>query len=710
MRQATQTENDAKLRTALTNMRYAACTADDIAFLRTRVASDREGHPKLDSKLYRDVSVITAWNIQKDCINEYGAERFAQDTGQDLVDFYSVDKLSARSVDKYKWRNCEQAHFRTLGPRLQQKLWSAPPTMNTEQIPGKLRLCVGMPVMIKANEATELCITKGQEGKVVGWVSALGPSDQQILDTLFVELVDPPRPVQILDLPPNVVPLSRTPTHITALLQDDSLLSLNREQVMVLGNFAMTDYASQGKSRAKNVVHLNNMKDHRAYYVALSRGTTAEHTVIMQGFDTSKITGGMNGYLRQELRELEILDEITKLRHENALPREVCGIYRGQLITSYRKWLGGVIDDPDHFHPSIRNAGRDDDANFTRYSAWVPTIRKTRAQKRKAEDDTENGPAKKTKTTQPLENINAQTTHVVTRLGNNHGPARGSQGSQQPPAPVGLIWDSTNWSCGYDALLTPLACLLKDDPIKWSARLGNMSALLGVWAAKMAETPTYPENARDAVRTLLRFSDAMSFPLGQRGIMLDSLFMAVTNRETYGNASTFCENCNYRAPGTTSTLSQSLEASWGRTLEAESPQGMTVGRWLQRHFDRPSIRCPHCQPQRRMRRLTRLTGIPDILILSFNGEGGKLLMEEELCFARTEGNVRLRLRGLLYHSRAGQHFTSVVVDKNGTMWYHDGITTGRRCVNRGNFRDANPASLMVVQGATLSAALYAKDD
>src|SRR6201992_848588 len=104
----------------------------------------------------------------------------------------------------------------------------------------------------------------------------------------------------------------------------------------------MTDYGSQGKSRSTNVVHLNNCKDHRSYYVALSRGRSAENTVILQGFNEKKIMKGMNenGYLRQEFRELEILDEITRLRCEGKLPRSVTGIYRGQLLASYRKWKG----------------------------------------------------------------------------------------------------------------------------------------------------------------------------------------------------------------------------------------------------------------------------------------------------------------------------------------------------------------------------------
>ncbi|KAJ7710833.1 hypothetical protein B0H17DRAFT_913503, partial [Mycena rosella] len=338
MRQRTQTELDAKLRTALVNMRYAACTPEDVAFLNSRVASDRPGFPHLDTAKYRNVSIITALNIHKDTINELGVRRFAEDTDQELVHFYSVDKLSTKAVDKKKWARCEQARFHSMGPNLQKALWSAPPSTTNEHIPGCLSLCVGMPILIKSNEATELCITKGQEAVVMGWDAAVGPSGQKILDTLFVQLVDPPRDILIPGLPLNVVPLGRTSTHVTALLQDDSLLSLMREQVLCLPNFGMTDYASQGKSRPKNIVHLNHCKDHKAYYVALSQGFTAEDTVIVQAFDEKKITGGLNGYLRQEFRELELLDELTRLKFEDKLPRSVTGLYRGQLLSSYKAW------------------------------------------------------------------------------------------------------------------------------------------------------------------------------------------------------------------------------------------------------------------------------------------------------------------------------------------------------------------------------------
>ena len=92
MRQKTQTPADAKFCQALENMQYKACTQEDIAFLRTCVTGSASNRPKFAGKNFRNVSIITAWNSQKDKINELGSAQFAKETNQQLVDFYSIDK------------------------------------------------------------------------------------------------------------------------------------------------------------------------------------------------------------------------------------------------------------------------------------------------------------------------------------------------------------------------------------------------------------------------------------------------------------------------------------------------------------------------------------------------------------------------------------------------------------------------------------------
>ncbi|KAJ7075579.1 hypothetical protein C8R43DRAFT_966316 [Mycena crocata] len=290
-------------------------------------------------------------------------------------------------------------------------------------------------------------------------------------------------------------------------------------------------------------------------------------------------------------------------------------------------------------------------------------------------------------------------------------PTLGS-GNPNSQSPVGLIWDADNWSCGYDAFLTPLACILREDPQRWSANFTRQSGLLGLWAARMQELPAAPEIARDDIRRLLHFSNADAFPVGRRGILIDNLFMALTDRESYGSAVTYCEHCNYRVPGLTSTFGQLLEVGYGRTLESMYPGEITMSQWLQWHFDRYQGRCPTCIAPHKMRRVTTLTDVPQLLVVTLAGDSRKLRIEEVLTFGRPTGAVKLRVRGLLYHSETGRHFTSIVVDAVGTMWYHDGITTRRRCIDKGRLRDVRMAHELHAISNTekLCGIMYAREE
>ncbi|KAJ6623684.1 hypothetical protein B0H10DRAFT_1786085 [Mycena sp. CBHHK59/15] len=135
----------------------------------------------------------------------------------------------------------------------------------------------------------------------------------------------------------------------------------------------------------------------------------------------------------------------------------------------------------------------------------------------------------------------------------------------QSVCPVGLIWDSTNYSCAYDALFTSLACLWSENPQLWTQRLTACSPPLGLWAAIMTENRYLPEQARDAVRRLLCSQNAADFPLGPRGINLDALFMGVTDRRSYGSAITYCEECGHREPRLTDTFSQYIDV-WNMNM------------------------------------------------------------------------------------------------------------------------------------------------
>ena len=175
-----------------------------------------------------------------------------------------------------------------------------------------------------------------------------------MLDTLFVELSNPPFPVKLDDLPLNVIPLTRTSVTTCCRLPDDSSLSISRSQVEVHPNFAMTDYASQGKTRPYNVVDLSQACTHQSYYTTLSRSATAAGTLILNSIHPSKITGGASGALRQEFHELEVLDDITALQFNDKLPTKIAmADRRNTLIKLFIEWKGEKYM-PSKIHPAIR--------------------------------------------------------------------------------------------------------------------------------------------------------------------------------------------------------------------------------------------------------------------------------------------------------------------------------------------------------------------
>ena len=91
--------------------------------------------------------------------------------------------------------------------------------------------------MIRNNDATELCITKGQEGHIVGWKSGIGSRGQIVLDTLFVKLDHPAKNINIEGLPENVVPLIKIKKTVKCTFPNGISIPIQQSQVYVLPKF-----------------------------------------------------------------------------------------------------------------------------------------------------------------------------------------------------------------------------------------------------------------------------------------------------------------------------------------------------------------------------------------------------------------------------------------------------------------------------------------
>ena len=97
---------------------------------------------------------------------------------------------------------------------------------------------------IKNNEATECCVTNGAKAEVVSWTSRPITNEKNALETLFIYLAYSPHLIKLPGLPENVVPLTPHSKAVKCKLLSGKFINVNRTQVAVLPNFAMTDFGS----------------------------------------------------------------------------------------------------------------------------------------------------------------------------------------------------------------------------------------------------------------------------------------------------------------------------------------------------------------------------------------------------------------------------------------------------------------------------------
>ena len=84
----------------------------------------------------------------------------------------------------------------------------------------------------------------------------------------------------------------------------------------------------------------------------------------MQDFDNALLKGTLDGEIRQEYRELDILDIITDLQHQGVLPPIFGDGTRWGTIARYRDWLSSRGQNLD-WEPFIQIELEDDTAAAT---------------------------------------------------------------------------------------------------------------------------------------------------------------------------------------------------------------------------------------------------------------------------------------------------------------------------------------------------------
>ena len=697
MRIKRQGGEDTRFREALSNMRYKACTADDVAFLRTLVSSEVSGRRSVSQEEFRNVSIILSQNIHKDEINRIGCIRFAAETSQELQHFFSEDSISCLVPAPTNYRTKRRKNRTLLPIDVQRALWDQPASTNSSRIAPKLSLCRGMPVLIRSNIATELCITKGQEAVVHSWESSVGTHGKPMLQTLFVALKNPPSTVNLPGLPTNVVPLVRSSASITCSLPDDSEITVSRSQVEVLPNFAMTDYSSQGKTREFNVCDLSNSRSHQAYYTALSRSSSAKGTVILQGFEPRKITGGCSGALRQEYRELELLDHITTLRYHSKLTDAVYGDRRNTILETFREKMGSDYK-PPLLHPSLDWSGN---TPFGPISD-VPFLWNHNFADREA-----------------ASSVSVAADHVHTPLADtlkrkrdrsDETHPRAISRSPSPPRclsfiPIGPSW--INNSCAYDVLAAMLFNIWQENPLFWHASFCSLNPQFMAPLSRIMQSQPFSyqlvDRVRDEIRILMFNFNSSSFQPGRYVSALDVAEHLLSTQRSVCVGRLECIN------GHDSSLAQAgnhllLHSIFLPCITDETCN--SVQDWIGRMWTYSHRLCVQCQNRLVIR--YSVSDPPPLLCFEV-ADRPSLRFDPKIMVpvasSRAEISVEYRLSVVIYYGSA--HFTLRYISSSGTVYFHDGLR-GHSVVP-----ESSPIAeldLLSCRGRSSSLLVYTKSD
>ncbi|KAF8582599.1 hypothetical protein K439DRAFT_1246442, partial [Ramaria rubella] len=190
---------------------------------------------------------------------------------------------------------------------------------------------------------------------------------------------------------------------------------------------------------------------------------------------------GTSGWLQQEFRELEILDDVMSLHHQGKLNACVEGDRRNTVIREYQKWKGTEYV-PLTVHCALKWS-KNDPLHLLEKSedeAW--TIIDNKLKKASNITFEQRMDDKSSKRRRLDENyITAKGSQSLTTLSNDNRKLD-RKGAQLIPNVIssdkkmqdklfGVKWDSIWWSCPYDSIIVILHNMWKDHKAEFQSHL-----------------------------------------------------------------------------------------------------------------------------------------------------------------------------------------------------------------------------------------------
>ncbi|KAJ7043000.1 hypothetical protein C8F04DRAFT_945047 [Mycena alexandri] len=252
-----------------------------------------------------------------------------------------------------------------------------------------------------------------------------------------------------------------------------------------------------------------------------------------------------------------------------------------------------------------------------------------------------------------------------------------------------MIWDAQDHSCGYDATFTILANIWAEQPGVWEERFIVFGYLMASWANQLklvAGRVISLESARNAVRRGMYAQTPEYFPYGPNQTSIDRIAQAILPEKDYASGRQSCGICGFADPSEYGLFDAFMCAT--ANSQSPTPSGTKLSQWIKKSLSHGRGNCPVCRQtgrRVRMNMTVSVTDVPNLLVISLDDP--QLVIDPILHFDKEDVLTCMKLRGIIYGGHG--HFTSRYISQNGAIWYHDGVTTGRRCTLEGNITHLN---------------------
>ena len=330
----------------------------------------------------------------------------------------------------------------------------------------------------------------------------------------------------------------------------------------------------------------------------------------MPSFSPQIITSGATGYLREEFCELEILDEITKMRYEDTFPAKVQGSVKNSLIQSWK----GTTYVPPSTHKALKWTARDP-LPLLSAATDAPWQMISKDKKNKVvKDDAKEAQASfvPAKGGIPV-NIKCKLANETPGTLNKQITLRSHDTHASSPAE--FIWHGDDYSCAYDALITVLYDTWTNNTDHWTKVFNSITQehlkplASGFKKYLMGVDDMSLEDIRDILRKRLHAKHPTEFPMGTAGTSAAGLATGIFyTRKILAFASVKCTQCDYE--------DNPVDGSLGLVLYEMSNKSESTGLWLKNLEHHTSEKCQDCSKP--LQKSISYNSPPSLLIFGIN--------------------------------------------------------------------------------------------